>query len=601
MSPLDQMSPQETVSASTGSFKDGTQVIATPDGGYFIVWENSPLDGRTDTLLGRKYDANGNAVGGEIVVSDVNKQMQPDMTLLANGNIALVWKDGNDVLGRPGDFKLQILDQDGGKVGGLVTVNDDAFASFGYMPSVDSLPDGGFVVTWQGDVTGRAQQGLATERDIFLQRFDESGSKVGGEVQVNDDAKKLTHVQDVFGFADGGYVVTFGDTSKSGKDIPLLGQFFNADGTKDGAAKVLIETASFGWEHSNSEIAAYGDGFIVAYMIDPDGKSTPRNNDIRVQVFDRDGNASGDPIKVTDSDSGYQGDPQILVLDGGGFAVAWKDRPEDANLSDIYIRFFDEDGRPESEEIRIHEGTDGDQADPTLAQLEDGSIVVTFNSWLADDSRDGAVEEVTFSVSSEGVVTEEPAEPVNLKGTSADDVLSGTDGDDAIRGRGGDDALSGGAGDDRLKGNGGHDEMSGGEGDDRLKGGKGDDTIEGGDGNDRAFGGKGHDVIDGGAGNDRIKGGSGDDTITGGAGDDTLKGGKGEDTFVFRSTEDEGADIIKGFDADDDSIRIDTGSDNADPGITVTDTDRGALIEYDGGSILVRNTSAETIEAELFL
>ena len=82
------------------------------------------------------------------------------------------------------------------------------------------------------------------------------------------------------------------------------------------------------------------------------------------------------------------------------------------------------------------------------------------------------------------------AEPLNLVGTAADDVRSGSRFDDT---------LNGGAGNDRLQGGAGNDRLIGGTGTDTLEGGAGSDTyiIERGMGRDT--------VIEAGTDNDRIE------------------------------------------------------------------------------------------------
>ncbi|MDH5722645.1 MAG: VWA domain-containing protein [Alphaproteobacteria bacterium] len=65
----------------------------------------------------------------------------------------------------------------------------------------------------------------------------------------------------------------------------------------------------------------------------------------------------------------------------------------------------------------------------------------------------------------------------------------------------------------------------------------------------------GNDTLFGGAGDDLIFGQEGDDIITGGSGNDTLYGGTGADRFIFDAV-DEGIDIIKDFDAAEDSIDL---------------------------------------------
>lgn len=91
-----------------------------------------------------------------------------------------------------------------------------------------------------------------------------------------------------------------------------------------------------------------------------------------------------------------------------------------------------------------------------------------------------------------------------FRGTSADDILDGTDLSDEIRGRGGNDILNGLGGDDKLRGGKGDDTLNGGDGDDILRGGKGSDTLRGDDGDDRLAGGEGDDFLIGGDGIDTV-------------------------------------------------------------------------------------------------
>ena len=123
----------------------------------------------------------------------------------------------------------------------------------------------------------------------------------------------------------------------------------------------------------------------------------------------------------------------------------------------------------------------------------------------------------------------------NIKGTSGDDTLFGTTGDDVlnIQDRGGNDTMYGGPTSLTNQGAVGNDTFFGGQGNDTAIGGSGNDTFRMSDGNDHATGGAGNDRMIGGAGNDGLNGGKGDDFISGGDGVDTLTGGAGFDTFNF--------------------------------------------------------------------
>jgi Ca2+-binding RTX toxin-like protein len=133
------------------------------------------------------------------------------------------------------------------------------------------------------------------------------------------------------------------------------------------------------------------------------------------------------------------------------------------------------------------------------------------------------------------------AEAIGIDGSSADDILNGTAGDDAkVRGLDGNDTVDGGLGNDFVNGNAGSDSVSGGDGNDRVLGGKDNDTVDGGAGDDTVNGNLGDDSVRGGDGNDDVRGGQGNDIVFGETGDDTLKGNKGDDTL----TGGDGADLF---------------------------------------------------------
>ncbi len=143
-----------------------------------------------------------------------------------------------------------------------------------------------------------------------------------------------------------------------------------------------------------------------------------------------------------------------------------------------------------------------------------------------------------------------------LNGTDGNDVIDAGDGNDRISGRDGDDTILGGAGNDRISGNDGDDTIDAGTGNDRVYAGDGDDTVIAGDGNDRVYGWDGDDTIDGGDGNDYLSGGDGNDTLLGGDGNDRLSGGDGDDILDGGTGNDRmsggwGDDIVDGGDGND--------------------------------------------------
>lgn len=228
-----------------------------------------------------------------------------------------------------------------------------------------------------------------------------------------------------------------------------------------------------------------------------------------------------------------------------------------------------------------------------------------------------------------------------LSGASGDDMLDGGLGDDLLLGFDDNDLMLGGTGADRLQGLSDDDQLRGGNGSDSLYGGDGNDFLVGGAGSDFLGGGAGSDAVsyadatraltldlvdqtanagaaagdvissaetirgtrlaDSIAGNahrntlrgndgndhlagregaDTLSGGTGDDTLMGGADGDLLAGGAGRDVFVFAA--DGAEDLVLDFDAADDVIRIEGGSD-----ATVATADGNTVITFMETSVVL--------------
>jgi Ca2+-binding RTX toxin-like protein len=153
-----------------------------------------------------------------------------------------------------------------------------------------------------------------------------------------------------------------------------------------------------------------------------------------------------------------------------------------------------------------------------------------------------------------------------IRGTSGDDEVTGTEENDIIRTWAGNDTIDGGLGDDEIRPGEGDDLVFGGDGRDWIIGSPGEDELYGQVGGDRVFGGDDNDFIDGGYGSDRLGGQDGDDTIFGGfdardedgvivpalQNTDTITGGEGNDTIYIWG----GEGTANGEDGTDDLILV---------------------------------------------
>ncbi|MDU8913562.1 calcium-binding protein [Aestuariicoccus sp. MJ-SS9] len=194
-----------------------------------------------------------------------------------------------------------------------------------------------------------------------------------------------------------------------------------------------------------------------------------------------------------------------------------------------------------------------------------------------------------------------------VDGGDGNDVVNGGPGNDSMIGGEGSDTMGGSFGADRIEGGDGNDDLGGGSGQDVISAGAGDDSVGGGEANDVIFGDGGNDFLAGGGRDDDVDGGTGNDTINGGDGDDTMTGGDGADVFVWNVFKAGDADVITDFEDGVDSFRM-VAVENA-PGsglagkvaaLNITDTAAGALIDYQGHTVLIEGVAAADLTVDDF-
>ncbi len=104
-----------TLHTGDQSFPD---VVATPDGGFFVSWTSLPSGINAD-IRGLQFGSGGVRIGAEITVNTTTSgvDFEPHMTVLSDGRIVVVWSDvGTGIL------RQQIIDPRDG----LVTGHDNA-------------------------------------------------------------------------------------------------------------------------------------------------------------------------------------------------------------------------------------------------------------------------------------------------------------------------------------------------------------------------------------------------------------------------------------------------------------------------------------------
>jgi Ca2+-binding RTX toxin-like protein len=207
---------------------------------------------------------------------------------------------------------------------------------------------------------------------------------------------------------------------------------------------------------------------------------------------------------------------------------------------------------------------------------------------------DGVTVNLTTGVAIDGFGRQDTLVSIErVRGTEADDSLTGSSAANRFRALGGNDVLDGKAGADDMRGGAGNDiyvvDNFGDIVDENSDGGAGTDTVKSsitfnladttkvfgdverltltgssainGSGNSLGniiTGNSANNSLAGSSGNDTLNAGSGDDTLNGGSGKDTLTGAAGKDFFLFNAalSASSNVDTVTDFSIADDTIRL---------------------------------------------
>ncbi|MES2977694.1 MAG: calcium-binding protein [Pseudomonadota bacterium] len=583
-------------------------VAPLPDGGYLVAFYSSRYNTQTQSneasgIYLQRFDSSGERVGQELRVdATVQGQQRPEVTVFEDGSFAMVWMAYGQSSSDWGQY-VQRFDADGNALAGPTRV---ASTANDYLPSIAALADGGFAVSWAGQI----DNGLGGY-GVYAQKFGADGAAASGVLQlttVSDPART-----DVSALPDGGFAVVWG----SGYSLPgsVLMQRVDASGQLATPEPVTLSP-----EGNFPAVATLQDGTLVVtwYSAEVGGEQF-----VRAMHVDAQGKVITPAFTVSEDNLA---DPAIAALQDGGYVITW--HSYETFQSSAFAQRFDARDQPVGELLQTNATRAQSQNNPVVAALEDGGFLMGWATLGNDNTYDiftqrfdannlreghlvltGADENNVFRVTDaqEGVELVGGAGADVLAGGQASDVLRGGPGGDAFefaaQGNGVDTLADWGEGDRIViagasfgasvtQGDGsalgpnevqiqaepdamtrvfvGTDAEPGADvvvqlagiwsdlsfglsGDEifwqqvaapihLVTGTSGNDRLEGSDADDEIYGLEGRDRLEGLAGNDLLDGGPGDDVLTGGPGNDRYRVDSARDRVVER--EGEGVDTV---------------------------------------------------------
>ena len=592
-------------------------VVPLEEGGFVVFWKGSE-DYQEPLIVAQRFASDGTPVGFRVNVSGITQSEDFQVTRTDDGDFVVVWSDSTDN-GQGADIFVQRVSLvDGGLAStGLARLQGAEGNLTDTSPQVLALANGGFAVSWQGMTP--EWQGASYDNqgfDIFVQRFDSSGSLAGDAVRMQGAPGNLDDTRpSMLATSDGGFAVTWVAETTDQNTVSLFVQSFDSEGRlrsspPEGTVEIIGDAAQGQTLTVDTSGLSDPDGLgVFSYQWFKDGIAVPGETGLTytlgqqdvggifsVSVSFTDGVGSAESVtsastsqidNVNDPVTGtviilrpeneartLRASASLSDLDGlGSFEYQWlRDGVAIAGATaGDYVLTDDDIGTQIA--VRVSYVDSFDTAETVTSDAQ--SIFSLAQSIRVDGSSQGDTlvgdagdDTLNGAAGSDEIMA--GAGDDSVSGGIGFDVIDGEDGNDTLFGQDGYDLLRGGVGDDFITGNNGFDTLEGGAGDDTLYGGLSGDTLLGGDDDDLLGGNAGFDSLEGGAGRDTLNGNSGADTLNGGSGADTLNGGTNNDLLNGGDDSDtlsgsNGADTLNG-DAGNDILNGNAGADSLNGG-----------------------------------
>jgi hypothetical protein len=300
-------------------------------------------------------------------------QSLPSITSLKDGGWLVTWvSDGQD--GSGSGIYAQRYAASGLVINGEFRVNSTALGNQ-TSPIVAALPDGGWLATW----TSVDQDGSGGA--IYAQRYDVNGNSVGSETLINTTTALSQEFSAISVLQDGGWVVTWNSTGQDGSGLGIFGQRFSANGNAVGSEfQVNTYTTSDQWWPASAALS--DGGWVVTWFSEAQDGS---GRGVYAQRYDSNGATAGAEFLVNTVTASIQENPKITALADGGWLITWQSYDQDGSWSSIHGQRYAANGSAVGSEFQANTYTDHQQIDSSVAALADGGWVVTWTSQGQDN------------------------------------------------------------------------------------------------------------------------------------------------------------------------------------------------------------------------
>ena len=151
-------------------------------GNFIIVWGDSRRGNLTTNIFCQRFDSLANRLGNNFTINSIlDSASSPQIAVRRDGSFGVCWIDGNSQVANRTRFKFRIFNNLGVPISNEITIND-TLTSYNMSFDIGTDGIGNFVIAYSFKLNVGSDK-----YDIYFQRIDKYGDKIGNKIKVNDD------------------------------------------------------------------------------------------------------------------------------------------------------------------------------------------------------------------------------------------------------------------------------------------------------------------------------------------------------------------------------------------------------------------------------
>ena len=356
-------------------------VASNAAGNFVVTWtDGTPGNPGTYEVRARRFDSSGAPQGGEIPINTYTTAAQGRsvVALDSAGNFVVVWQSNGQDGDNLGVFGRR-FDANGNPLGGELQINTFT-TGFQGGPRIAMSPGGDFIVVWASPQDSQLSA-------IMARRYDNTGAPAGAEFQVNTTEVGTQYQPDVALDSTGKAIIAWTSYAQDGSNGGVYAQRLDATGAKLGP-EFNVNAFTPGFQGRPRVVAGFagfdpGEFGIVWQSFGQDGSDAG----VYTQLYERTGHPGAEG-QVNEFNSGFQGIPAVAAQPDGQFVIAWQSFGQDGSDYGIFARLVGVPRSDSTAVDRLHTGLSSPSGNSNLNGVlevgEDVNVEPGYTNWTPD-------------------------------------------------------------------------------------------------------------------------------------------------------------------------------------------------------------------------